>query len=80
MEDLITVAEVEGHKAGFIQSVLESQGITVFVENENASIMLPYLAIPAKIRVPKDQVAKAREALQAIPPESEDPENIELDD
>ena len=33
MEDLITVAEVEGHKAGFIQSVLESHGITVFVEN-----------------------------------------------
>ena len=80
MEDLITVAEVEGHKAGFIQSVLESHGITVFVENENASSMLPYLAIPAKIRVPKDQVAKAQEALQAIPPESDDPESIELED
>lgn len=42
--------------------------------------MLPYLAILAKIRVPKDQVTKAQEVLQAIPPESEDPEAIELDD
>jgi len=42
--------------------------------------MLPYLAILAKIRVPKYQVTKAQEVLQAIPPESEDPEAVELDD
>ena len=80
MGDLITVAEVEGQKAAFVASLLESHGLNVFIENENTSNMLPYLAILAKIRVPKDQVTKAQEVLQAIPPESEDPEAVELDD
>ncbi len=80
MADLVTIAEVEGHRASYVASILESHGLTVFIENENASSMLPHLSIGAKLRVPKDQVAKAQEALQAIPPESADPGNIELED
>jgi hypothetical protein len=80
MDDLVIIAEVEGHRASYVASILESHGLTVFIENENASNMLPNLPVGAKLRVPKDQVAKAQEALQAIPPESDDPERIELDD
>lgn len=80
MEDLITVAEVEGHRAAIIASALESHGLTVFLENENTSNLLPHLAIPAKIRVPKDQAAQAQEVLQAIPPQTDDPESIEFED
>ena len=80
MGDLITVAEVEGHRVAFVASILESHGLTVFVENENTSNMLPYLVTAAKIQVPKEQAVKAQEVLQAIPPASEDPEDIELED
>jgi hypothetical protein len=80
MEDVVIVAEVEGHRAAMIVSVLESHDLTVFVENESSSNMLPFLAIPVKIRVPKEQVARAQEVLQSIPPESENPEGIELED
>ncbi len=80
MEDFVIVAEVEGYRASYVASILESYGLTVFIENENASNMLPNLPISAKLRVPRDQVAKAQEALEGIPPESENPENIELDD
>ncbi len=80
MEDVVIVAEVEGHRAAMIVSVLESHDLTVFVEDESSSNMLPFLAIPVKIRVPKEQAARAQEVLQSIPPESEDPEGIELED
>ena len=80
MEDFVIITEVEGHRASYVASILESHGLTVFIENENASNMLPNLPIGAKLRVPKDQVAQALEALQAIPPESVDPESIELDE
>lgn len=80
MDNLVTITELEGHRAAYLASILESHGLTVFIENENASNMLPHLPIGAKLRVPKDQVAKAQELLKAIPPESEDPESIELDD
>ncbi len=80
MDNLVTVAEVDGSRAAIIASILESHGLTVFVENENASVMLPHLVIPAKVRVPEDQVVKAQEVLQAIPPASDDPENIDLED
>ena len=74
MEQLITIAEVEGHQASYIASLLESHGLTVFIENENTSSMLPHLAIPAKLRVPKDQAAKALDILQMTPGESMGPE------
>jgi len=80
MEDLVTIAEVDGNRASLMASILESHGLTAFIENENTSTMLPHLAIPAKIQVPRDQVVKAQEALQAIPPVSDDPESIELDE
>ena len=80
MDDLVTITEVEGHRASYVASILESHGLTVFIEDENTSSMLPNLPIGAKLRVPKDQVAKAQEVLQAIPPESDDPESIELED
>jgi hypothetical protein len=80
MDNLVTVAEVDGSRAAIMASILESHGLTVFIENENSSVMLPHLVIPAKIRVPRDQVAKAQEVLQAMPPKSDDPESIELED
>jgi len=80
MDNLVTIAEVDGSRAAIMAAILESHGLTVFIENENASVMLPHLIVPAKIRVPKDQEIKAQEVLQAIPPASDDPESIELDD
>jgi len=80
MDNLVTVAEVDGCRAAIMASILESHGLTVFIENENTSTMLPHLAIPAKIRVPRDQVIRAQEALQATPPASDDPDCIELED
>ncbi len=80
MEELVTVAEVEGSRASLVAALLENQGLTVFIENENTSVMLPHLAIYAKVRVPRDQVDAAREALQAAPPMDDDSDDIELDD
>jgi len=80
MDNLVTVAEVDGSRAAIMASILESHGLTVFIENENTSVMLPHLIIPAKLRVPRDQVIRAQEVLQEIPPASDDPESIELDD
>ena len=67
MGNLITIAEVEGPKADFIKSVLETHGITVFVENPHTSSILGrQMAITARIQVPEDQIDKAQEILQTI--------------
>jgi len=80
MGNLITIAEVEGPKADFIKSVLETHGITVFVENPHTSSILGrQMAITAKIRVPEDQIDKAQEILQTTE-ESQVKEKIDFYD
>ena len=80
MDSMVMVAEVEGYRASFVASILESHGLNVFIENENATNMLPLANMYAKVCVPQKQVEKAKEILESIPPESHDPENIELED
>jgi len=41
MEDLVTIAEVEGHRVSYVASILESHGLTVLIKDENTSSMLP---------------------------------------
>jgi len=67
IENFITITEVEGQKADLIKSILESHGITVFTENVNTSNMLPYLDIPVKIQIPKEQSERAINILQQNP-------------
>ena len=50
MGNLVTIAEVEGPKADFIKSVLETHGITVFVDSAHTSSILGrQMAITAKM-------------------------------
>ncbi len=79
MEDLVTIAEVKGHEADYIKSVLESHGVTVFVDNANMNYMTRLQMVPAKIQVPKDQADNAQKVMQTIG-KQEDKPGIELDE
>ena len=76
--DWVTIAEVESLQADIFKGILESHGLTVFVENANTSNMLPHLAMtnPAQVQVPSDQVEKAQQILADMEDEEEDMEEI----
>ena len=50
----------------FVESVFISHNIHYFIENESVSRAFYSSALPLKIRVPTDQVQKAREIIQEM--------------
>jgi len=58
----------EIHNAGdlsFIKSLLDSEGITYFIQGEHVAHFL-YNAVPMRLMVKKDQANKAREILKDV--------------
>ena len=70
-EDFVEVFAGSPVKAGMIRSLLEADGLTVFVRDENMATMEPWLRYgagigAAKVVVPRDQAERAREILANV--------------
>ena len=67
-EDFVEVFAGSPVKAGMIRSLLEADGLTVFVRDENMATMEPWLRYGAGIGAAKVVVPRAQEerALQVI--------------
>jgi hypothetical protein len=70
-DDFVQVFAGPVVKAGLIRSLLEADGLTVFVRDENMATMEPWLRYgagigAAKVVVPRDQAERAREILANV--------------
>ena len=62
--ELVLETQNAGDQA-FIKSILDSEGITYFIQGEYVAPYL-YHAVPMRLMVKKDEAAKAREILKDI--------------
>ena len=62
--ELVLETQNAGDQA-FIKSILDSEGITYFIQGEYVAPYL-YHAVPMRLMVKKDEVVKAREILKDI--------------
>ena len=71
MEEWVTVFAGPSVRAGLLQSLLESHGLTVVVQDQHMSVLEPWIAVgagvgSAKLAVPASQAERARQILHGM--------------